>query len=413
MSTYFMRYAAALLAFCPLSAYAATPRCAGWTTGWASAQMEADRNDAGIESRLHDATVRQTVRLTAAGPAIRLRLSNLMGTKPLVMRDVRIAFADAMGSARVRAGSDMVASFGGRSQVTIPAGADYWSDPIPTAVAAGTILAVSFYLPDGPDRATSHPGAHATAYIASGDRSADNELNGAAVEHWYNLAGIDVQGCGRVIVAFGDSITDGHGSTTNADNRWPDVLAKRLPAPSGLSVINQGIGGNRIILDGIGQNALARLDRDLLSQSGVRYLIVLEGINDLGTLTRDHPVPQAEHDTPVTSLENGFRQIVARAHDHGIKVVAGTILPDAGSDYYHPDAANEADRQTLNQWIRTSGAFDAVVDFDAALRDPSHNDRLLPLYDSGDHLHPSAAGYIAMGDLIPLTLFQPTVGASK
>ncbi|WP_454884707.1 SGNH/GDSL hydrolase family protein [Sphingomonas oryzagri] len=404
--THPMRYGAALLALCPLAARAAAPQCAGWTAGWASAQMEADQNDSGIEAKLRDATIRQTVRLTIAGPAIRLRLSNLMGTKPLLIDDVHAALADATGSPRIRPGSDRIVTFGGSRQVTIPAGADYWSDPIPTPVSPGTVLSVSLHMPEGPDRATSHPGSRTTTYVVPGDHAADQEVDGASAEHWYNLAGVDVRSCGRTIVAFGDSITDGHGSTTNGDDRWPDALAKRLPAGSGLAVINQGIGGNHILTDGIGPNALARLDRDVVAQPGVRYLIVLEGINDLGKLARDHTTSPAAHQALVVALKDGFRQIVSRAHDHGIKVIGGTILPDGGSDYYNPGPLDEAARTALNEWIRTSGTFDAIVDFDAAMRDPAHVDRMLPAFDSGDHLHPSPAGYLRMGQLIPLDLFD-------
>jgi lysophospholipase L1-like esterase len=404
--THLTRCTAALITLSPLAAYAAAPRCAGWTAGWASAQMEADGHDDRIEAKLRNATIRQTALLTTAGPAIRLRLSNLMGTKPLLVDDVHAALADVTGSPRILPGSDRPVTFGGQRRLRIPAGADFLSDPVTMPVSAGTILSVSFHLPDGPDRATSHPGAHATSYIVSGDHSNDAAIDGTAAEHWYSLAGVDVRACGRTIVAFGDSITDGHGSTTNGDDRWPDVLARRLPAGSGLSVINQGIGGNRILLDGIGQNALARLDRDVIAQTGVRYIVMVEGINDLGNLSRDHPVSSAEHAAMVTALEDGFRQIAARAHDHGIKVIAGTILPDGGAGYYHPDAANDADRRTLNEWILSSGTFDAVVDFDTALRDPAQPERLLPSYDSGDHLHPSPAGYRRMGEMIPLNLFR-------
>jgi lysophospholipase L1-like esterase len=207
---------------------------------------------------------------------------------------------------------------------------------------------------------------------------------------------------------LGDSITDGHGATDNADDRWPDRLADRLQAsPEGrrFSVLNQGIGGNRLLLDGLGPNALARFDRDVLAQAGVSHLIVLEGVNDLGTLTRDAPASPEEHAALVQRMIGAYQQIAMRARARGVRVIGATILPYGSSGYYHPTPLNEADRQAVNRWIRTPGAFDAVIDFDAVTRDPSRPDRMLPAYDSGDGLHPSPAGYRAMGDAVPLSLF--------
>jgi lysophospholipase L1-like esterase len=192
------------------------------------------------------------------------------------------------------------------------------------------------------------------------------------------------------------------------------VLAQRLnadPNTRGIGVLNQGIGGNRILLNGIGPNALARFDSDVLVQPGVRFLIVLEGVNDIGGLAREHDVPKPEHDAMVTAIESAFEQMVTRAHEHGIRVIGATILPFAGSEYYHPGPATEADRQAINDWIRSKGHFDAVVDFDDLTRDPQNPTHLLPDYDSGDHLHPSPAGYAAMADAIPLSIFAgATVG---
>jgi lysophospholipase L1-like esterase len=173
-----------------------------------------------------------------------------------------------------------------------------------------------------------------------------------------------------------------------------------------VSVLNHGIGGNRLLLDGLGPNALARFDRDVLAQTAVRAVVVLEGVNDLGTLTRDHDVSAEEHAALVAQIEGAYAQMIERAHAHGIRVVGATILPYGGSNYYHPGAESEADRQVINAWIRGAGHFDAVVDFDKVTRDPAHPGRLLPAYDSGDHLHPGPAGYKAMGEAIPLSLFK-------
>jgi lysophospholipase L1-like esterase len=207
---------------------------------------------------------------------------------------------------------------------------------------------------------------------------------------------------------MGDSITDGHGATTNGNDRWTDVLAARLQTSRqtrNIGVSNQGIGGNHLLTDGLGPNALARFDRDVLAQAGVHWLIVFEGVNDLGGLARIGEVSQAEHSTRVARVVAAYEQIIARAHAHGIRVIGGTITPYVSSDYYHPSPQSEADRQAVNRWIRAPEHFDALIDFDSVLRDPRQPDRLLPAYDCGDHLHPSPAGYKAMGESIPLTLF--------
>ena len=403
----FIRSLTALLALSVPALATAAPACtASWSASWASSQRDADPAETGIAAKLRDATLRQTVRLSRGGKRVRIHLSNLVGTAPLTIDSVHVALAEASGSPRIRAGSDHAVTFGGQSQISIPAGADYVSDPIALDAPDRATLSISLHLPEAPSAVTSHPGSRTSSYIAAGNHSGDTTLVGDRVEHWYFASGVDVAGCGRTIVALGDSITDGHGATTDRDDRWTDVLAARLPAGSGLSLVNHGIGGNRVLRDGLGPNALARLDRDVLAQAGVRYLIVLEGVNDLGVLTRDHPVSAAEHAALVAELEQGYRQIVARAHARGIKVIGATILPDGGSAYYHPGTAGEADRVAVNAWIRTSGVFDAVVDFDAVMRDPADPARLAAAFDSGDGLHPSAKGYARMGQAIPLALFR-------
>jgi lysophospholipase L1-like esterase len=241
--------------------------------------------------------------------------------------------------------------------------------------------------------------------------SAANLTDAKHVDHWYLLSDVDVLTSGRdagLIVALGDSITDGHGATTNGNDRWTDVLAARLQADKkahNIGVANQGIGGNHLLTDGLGPNALARFDRDVIAQAGVKWLVIFEGVNDLGGLTIQHPVSQQEHDAFVARIIAAYEQMIARAHAHGIRVIGATITPYVGSGYYHPDAINEADRQAVNAWIRATGHFDSVIDFEAAVRDPQNPDHMLPAYDGGDHLHPGPAGYKAMGEAIPLSLF--------
>lgn len=400
---------AALLGLC-ISADA-TAQGRAWTGSWGAAQMLAGPEDAAAPADLTDATLRQVVRLSIGGTRLRLRLSNAFGTAPLALAAVHVARAPRPGSPRIDSATDHAVTFGGRTEVTIPPGADYLSDPVDLTLAPLAWLAVSIRYDTPPARQTGHPGSRTTSYLVHGDRLAAADLPEAATfDHWLQISGVEVATgpASRAVVAFGDSITDGHGATANGDNRWPDLLAARLltrqkSVPVG--VLNAGIGGNRVLLDGLGPNALARFDRDVLSPAGVHWLIVLEGVNDLGTLTREHLTTRQAHAALVGQIIQGYRQIVERARAHGIRAIGGTILPYAGSDYYHPDAANEQDRQAVNRWIRTPGNFDALIDFDRAMHDPAQPDRLLPVYDSGDHLHPSLRGYAAMAEAIPLTLF--------
>ena len=382
-----------------------------WVASWGASQQLVEPGNALAPADLRDATLRQIVHLSTGGNQIRLRLSNRFGDTPLHMTAVHVAVATSPASAKILAATDKTLTFSGAAEVTIPEHADYLSDPISFSVAALSDVAITLHVDAAPDEQTGHPGSRATSYLVHGNLvSAAEFSNPKTVDHWYFIAGIDVAASpdAHAIVVLGDSITDGHGATTNGNDRWPDVLAARLQAQSNssaISVVNQGIGGNHLLTDGLGPNALSRLDQDVLVQPGIRYLIVFEGINDIGLLARKGEVPPAEHELSVRRITAAYEQIVARAHDHGISVIGATILPFAGSDYYHPGPQNEADRQTVNAWIRASGHFDVVIDFDKVARDPEHPERLLPAYDSGDHLHPSPAGYAAMARSISLPLF--------
>ena len=384
---------------------------ARWVGSWAASQQLVEPGNSLSPEDLRDATLRQIVHLSLGGTEIRLRLSNRFGATPLHVTAVHVARPISPSSDRIVPASDKVLTFSGSPEVTIPAHAEYLSDPVPFPADALSDLAITLHLDTPPSEQTGHPGSRATSYLKHGDLTSAAELPGAkAVEHWYFIAGIDVAAPpeAEAVVVLGDSITDGRGSTTNGNNRWTDVLAQRLhaqPSTRRIAVLNHGIGGNRLLTDSLGPNALSRFDHDVIAQPGVRYLVVLEGINDIGMLTRSGEVARAEHDRLVRGMIAAYEQIIARARTHDIRVIGATIMPFVGSNYYHPGAASEADRQAINEWIRTPGHFNAVIDFDKITRDPEHPERLLPAFDSGDHLHPSPAGYAAMAQGVPLSLF--------
>ena len=380
-----------------------------WVASWATSPQVSDGENVLKASELREGTLRQIVHLSIGGAQLRVHLSNRYGAEPLHFTAVHMAKAVAAGSAKIVAGTDKELQFSGKADVIVPAGAEYISDPLDFPAAPLSDLAITLRVDSNAARQTGHPGSRASSFLAKENAPAAEDLPDAKrVEHWYFVAGVDVAAPADAftIVVLGDSITDGRGSTTDGNNRWPDVLAKRLQASAAtqkIGVVNQGIGGNRLLLDGIAANALARFDHDVLAQAGARYVIVLEGVNDLGMLTHEREVSEAEHEAEVRRIIGAYEQIIARAHGQGIKVIGATILPFTGSAFYHPNAQNEADRQAVNEWIRKH--FDGVIDFDKLLRDLAHPEMMLPAYDSGDHLHPSPAGYAAMAEAIPLSLF--------
>ena len=379
-----------------------------WVGSWATAQQIPEPNNSLAPGDQRDATLRQIVHLSIGGSVVRVHISNAFGTAPLHLTSVHIARPVSTASPQIDPATDRALACAGRPDVTIPAGAEYISDPIVFAAAPLSNLAITFHIDKPPQGETGHPGSRATSYLVHGGHVADAGLADAMkLDHWFNIGGVDVDAPpdAAAIVALGDSITDGHGSTTNGNDRWPDDLARRLASSHArpLGVLNEGIGGNRLLLDGLGPNALARFDRDVLAQAGVRYLIVMEGINDIGTFALQGDQPQSAHDALVERIIGAYEQMVLRGHAHGIRVFGATLTPFAGSAYYKP--LSETVRQAVNRWIRTPGHFDAVIDFDKALRDPARPEQLLPAYDSGDHLHPSPAGYRAMAAAIPLEDF--------
>lgn len=382
-----------------------------WIASWGTSQQVPEPQNALPPEDLRDATVRQIFHLSVGGPALRVHVSNAFGTEALHFTSVHIARALSASSSAIDVTSDRPLTFAGRADVSVPPGAEFVSDALEFSAPAFSDLAVTFHLDTPSAGETGHPGSRATSYYVRGDFvSAADLTEPKHVDHWYQISEIDVQAApgAAAVAVLGDSITDGHGATTNGNDRWTDVLARRLqdaPNTRNIGVSNQGIGGNHLLTDGLGPNALARFDRDVLAPAGVRWVIVFEGVNDLGGLARNGEVSLAEHAALVQRVFSAYQQIIARAHAHGLLVYGATITPYVGSGYYHPGPLSEADRQTVNQWICLAGHFDAVIDFDSVVRDPQHPDQLLPAYDSSDHLHPSPAGYKAMGNAIPLALF--------
>jgi lysophospholipase L1-like esterase len=367
----------------------------------------------GDHAVLVDTTVRQTLRVSTGGHRLRLRFSNAFGDTPLPLTAVTVARPrdGRSGVSAIEPGTTQRVTFSGRTSTTVPVGAQVVSDPLDLDLPAASRLTVTAYLADGQQSLalTSHPGSRTTSYLVRGDHTGDADLPGATpVDHWYLLSDVEVLAgsATRAVAVLGDSLSDGRGSTTNADNRWPDQLYDRFrarPATAGLAVLNQAAGGNRVLDDGIGPNALARLDRDVLARSGVAWLIVFEGVNDIGTA---EATPAAQRRV-TDDLIAAYQQIVVRAHAQGIRVYGATLLPFGGNTLYDdPAGEREKSRQAVNRWIRAGGHFDAVIDFDRAVRDPAAPNRLRPTLQVGDWLHLNPEGYRILADTVPAGLFR-------
>jgi lysophospholipase L1-like esterase len=364
-----------------------------------------------IPRALRNQTVRQIARVSIGGNRVRVVLSNEYGSKPLVIGAAHVALAGS--GAGIVAGSDRALSFDGHPSVTIPPGAPVISDPVELTVPPLSNVAVSLFLPEITPLATFHWEGVQTAYISpEGNFAADADMKAdSTIKSRLFLSGIivDAPPGARAVVTFGDSITDGADSTPDANHRWPDVLAERLIQTGGapIAVLNEGISGARVLTDRMGVNALARFDRDVLSHPHADTVILMMGINDIGwpdcILAPHEPAPSAE------DIIDGYKQLIARAHLHGMRIIGATLTPFEDTfkgtpieGYYNTD--KEQKREAVNQWIRSSGAFDGVIDFDAVARDPNRPTHIQAAYDSGDHLHPQDAGYKAMADSIDLKM---------
>jgi lysophospholipase L1-like esterase len=349
-------------------------------------------------------TLRQMVHTSLGGSKVRVLLSNVYGTAPLTIGAAHIALRDKESA--IRPGSGRTLTFSGRPTITVPANAVAYSDPVDLVVPPASDLAIDVYLPgstNSPSPLTFHQAALQTNYVSeTGNHvGAASMPTVAALQNWVLLSRVDVLTPAGVagLVTFGDSITDGARSTPDTNKRWPDQLVRRAAARSGgprLAIMNAGIAGNRVLSEGVGVNALARFDIDALNSPGVTHIVVLEGINDIGQ-ARQNPTPTA------ADLIAGHKQLIERAHAKGLRIYGATLTPFYGAAYYTVEG--EAKRQALNDWIRNGKAYDAVIDFDMATRDPNDPKKLAAAYDSCDHLHPNDAGYKAMADAVDLELF--------
>ncbi|WP_299039308.1 SGNH/GDSL hydrolase family protein [uncultured Pseudokineococcus sp.] len=391
---------------------------ARWVHTWACMPQRAEAADlppapeGGRGPSGSGTTLRQTVRTSVGGRRLRVRLSNAFGDAPLAVSRAVLARPEGgrSGARAVVPGTSVPLTFGGRASTRVPVGALVVSDPVELAVAPRSALTLSTHLSDEGVLwgRTTHPGSRTTSHVLAGDHAEARDLAGAApVEHWYVLTGLEVvpDRPARAVVVLGDSLSDGRGSTTDGDDRWPDQLAERLRAAgrTDVAVVNQAGGGNRVLADGVGPSALARLDRDVLALSGAAWLLVLEGINDLGTAAA---TASAQRDV-AEDLVRALDQVVLRARARGLRALGATLLPFGGSaDYDDPAGHRERSRQRVNHWIRTSGRFDAVLDLDRAARDPARPDRLLAAHDVGDHLHLGPAGHAALAAAVPLDVFR-------
>ncbi len=395
--------ATACLALAPAAVLAQAAPSEHWVGTWGASPSDPLPGAATPTPSYADQTLREIAHISIGGRSLRLRLSNALGTTALTLGPVHVA--RSAGNDAIVAQSDRTLTFSGQQTITIPVGALAISDPVDLPVAAQSDLAVSVYVPPQTGPLTQHSLGTQTSYVVSGNSTGSVRLDSPATTTTRPLlSGIEVMAPARsvAVVTLGDSITDGYRSTVDLNRRWPDDFARRLQGRFGnaVGVINEGISGNRVINEGAGPNAEERLDRDVLAQPGVRYVTLLDGINDIGNSTRPGQAASAE------DIIAGYRQIIARAHDSGLKIYGATMPPFVGAGYATADG--EAKREAVNEFIRNGGQFDGVLDFDQAIRDPANPTRMLPAYDSGDHLHPNDDGYEVMAYSINLALFQPT-----
>ncbi len=375
----------------------------GWVGTWSTAPQLVEPHNMPPEPGLTENTLRQTVRVSIGGGVVRLRFSNAFSKSPVELKSV--AIAQSLEGSSVDVSTQKTLKFNNNPGIIMAPGGEAFSDPVKFNLKPGSKLAVTIHFGKTSPDVTGHPGSRTTSFILSGNNISSSGFAGAVkTDHWYVIQGIDVQGNknSKTIAVLGNSITDGRGSGTNKQNRWTDILSARLlenPDTKNTGVLNLGIGGNCVVRGGLGPTALERFDRDILSQSNVRWLIILEGINDIGSAKT-----QEEADKIAAELIAAYDEMINKAHAKGILVYGATMLPFAGSFYDTP--YRQTARDTVNEWIRNSRRFDAVIDFDKIMRNPDDVKTILTDMHDGDFLHPNQAGYRRMGENVNLGLFK-------
>jgi lysophospholipase L1-like esterase len=394
------------LSLCSIKQTDSSASAEKWVGTWTTAPQLVETSNNPPSPGLSNNTLRQIVCVSLGGDSLRIRFSNEFSTHPVTLNEVHIAISE--GGSTIDTSTNKVLYFNGNPRTTIEPGAAITSDPFQFSIQPRTNIAITIYFGETSPDVTGHPGSRTTSYLLTGNEVSEAEFSGAVqADHWYIINSIDVMApdSAAAVVTLGNSITDGRGSGTNKQDRWPDELAIRLqgnPNTRQVAVLNQGIGGNCVLRFCLGPSALSRFNRDVLEQSGVKWLIILEGINDIGGANGAQGSVQTAQ-----NLISAYGQMIDSAHANGILVYGATLLPFGGSSYDSPD--HQKAWKTVNDWIRNSGRFDAVIDFDKALRDSTNPAALLPIYDSGDHLHPSETGHFIMAAAIDLTLFEGNV----
>ncbi len=374
-----------------------------WVGTWATAPQLVEPHNNPPKPGLTNNSLRQVVRVSIGGKMLRVKFSNEHSKSPVTLKSAQIAASK--GGSAIDVKTNKTLTFGGKTEITLAAGAVAYSDPISFKLTPRMDVAITLYLGETSADVTGHPGSRTTSYLLSGNNSAVTDFTGAVTtDHWYIINGIDVKASGRTkaVAIIGNSITDGRGSTTNQQNRWPDILSERLlknKKTNKIGVLNMGIGGNCVLAGGLGPTAMVRYERDILNQSGIRWAIVYEGINDIGNL----PNNETAASNRAKALIDAYKQMIEKAHAKGITIYGATIMPVKNNGYY--GTFREVCRNTVNEWIRSSGAFDGVIDFDKAMCDPSDPAKMKDALQD-DYLHPNVAGHKAMGEFVDLSLFK-------
>ncbi len=370
-----------------------------WVGTWSTAPQLVETSNNPPSPGLSNNTIRQIVHVSIGGDSLRMRFTNEFSSSPVTMKSVHIAVS--AGGGAIDTATDRIIYFNGKPGVTMAPDSAVMSDPFQFALQPLSDVAITIYFGSTSPTVSGHPGSRTTSYILTGDEAAKADFSGAVTaDHWYVINTIEVSApdTAYAVAILGNSITDGRGSGTNKQDRWPDELSRRFqanPATQDVAVLNEGIGGNAVLSGGLGPTALSRFQRDIINQHGVKWLIIFEGINDIG----------GSFGSGVgNNLIDAYKQMIHTAHVNGIFVYGATLMPMKGSQYY--STSHEAERQIVNNWIRTSRAFDAVIDLDKAVRDPADTLSLLPAYDSGDHLHPSEEGHHMLAEAVDLSLFN-------